>query len=454
MIEAPHTPASATTNTPVPHDIPAQPHTGDEAVLVPVDPSKGNSLALREVVRTSIDSLLGNKMRSLLTMLGIIIGVASVVALLSLGDGVSNLITGQFEGLGTNVLTVRPGSPDNQGPGATSAAQTLTLEDAEAIENLGLPVDGVAPQFGSSAQIVAPAADTNADVTGVTVAYYAVNNLELASGTFFDEGDVRGATAVVVLGANVAEDLFGSGEAVGETVRIKNQPTRVIGVLEGEGGAGFGSVDDQAFVPITFAQRRLFGGRTPDGNDWQVSSISIAVTESDDIDAVQARISTLLRQCHELAADGSEDDFNALNQASFLDTVNTITTALTAFLGSIAGISLLVGGIGIMNIMLVTVTERTREIGLRKAVGARGRDIMLQFVVEALVLSLAGGIIGLALGAGVALVVSLTGILQTSVSLYAVVLAVGFSMAVGLFFGIYPARRAARLNPIEALRHD
>jgi putative ABC transport system permease protein len=257
-----------------------------------------------------------------------------------------------------------------------------------------------------------------------------------------------------VLGNTLAKTLFGNGEAVGQTVRVNGHGLRVIGVLNLKGSGGFGSVDDQALVPITTAQQQLFGGRTPDGNGWRISSFQVSVNRSDQMDNVQARISALLRERHNLAYDGTEDDFNVINQASILSSLSTVTTMLTAFLASVAGISLLVGGIGIMNIMLVSVTERTREIGLRKAVGARPRDILLQFVVEALVISLSGGLIGLLIGGLVALIVTLTGFLTAVVTPGSVLLAVGFSLAVGLFFGIYPAQRAARLNPIQALRYE
>jgi putative ABC transport system permease protein len=388
-------------------------------------------------------------------MLGVIIGVASVVALLSIGNGASDAITASVAATGTNVLTVLPGSPDSRGPGSSGAAQTLTLADAEAIGRLNLPILGPAPQFGGSLQVVAPAADVGATVTGIVPAYLEINNLSLRAGGFIDESHVRGANHVAVLGSSLAGELFGSGEAVGQYVRIGAQRFRVIGVLNEEGSSGFGSsVDDQVFVPLPVAQQQLFGARTPDGNGWLVSTIGVAVPASADIPGVQAQIQQLLRERHDLAADGSEDDFDVLDQASLLSTLNTVTDLLTVFLGAVAAISLLVGGIGIMNIMLVSVTERTREIGLRKAVGARGQDILLQFVVEALVLSTFGGLLGLLLGSAIPLTITLLGLLNAPVTASTVLIAVGFSMAVGLFFGIYPARRAARLNPIQALRHE
>jgi len=286
----------------------AQPANLEQEVLEPLDETKQGSVSLVEVARLAFGSLVSNKVRSLLTMLGVIIGVASVVALLALGNGATAAITGQIQSIGTNVLTLRPGSPNDQGPGNSSSAQTLTLADSEAIAALKLPITGPSPQFGGNAQIVAPAADKNATVTGVTDTYQAINSLTRANGSFITEDQVRGANTVVVLGNTLAKDLFGSGQAIGQNVRIKDQVFIVIGVLNLKGSSGFSSVDDQALVPITVAQQRLFGARTPDGNGWQVSSISISVTNSADIDAVQERISALLRDRHSLAADGKEDE--------------------------------------------------------------------------------------------------------------------------------------------------
>ena len=408
-----------------------------------------------ESVKIALSSLRANKLRTILTMLGIIIGVASVVALMAIGNGAQVAITSQISSIGSNLLTVFPGQRRGPGPAAIQS-QGLTLADAEALIKPGaLPAAvTVAPVYQNGAQVVAGANNTQSSVVGVTPSFFAVRNLNVTRGQIFTESQSKGLRAVAVLGGNVAEDLFGLATPVGKTIRIKGQTFQVIGMLEKKGGSGFGSVDDQLFVPLGVAQLKLFGARSADTSSPRVSSITVQVADAKQMDAVSAQIATLMRRQHRLKADGSEDDFSVFNQADVLSSLNQITSILTAFLGAIAGISLLVGGIGVMNIMLVSVTERTKEIGLRKAVGARRRDILRQFLTEALVVSLLGGIIGLLVGSLISFGVSLTGLITPVVTPSAMLLALGFSMAVGLFFGIYPARRAARLRPIEALRYD
>jgi putative ABC transport system permease protein len=408
-----------------------------------------------ESVKIALSSLRANKLRTILTMLGIIIGVASVVALMAIGNGAQVAITSQISSIGSNLLTVFPGQRRGPGPAAVQS-QGLTLADAEALLKPGaLPGSVIiAPVYQNGAQVVAGANNTQSSVVGVTPSFFTVRNLAVLRGQIFTESQSDGLRAVAVLGSNVAEDLFGLATPVGKTIRIKGQTFQVIGVLEKKGGSGFGSVDDQLFVPLGVAQLKLFGARSADTSSPRVSNIAVQVADADQMDEVSAQIATIMRRQHRLEADGSEDDFSVFNQADVLSSLNQITSILTAFLGAIAGISLLVGGIGVMNIMLVSVTERTKEIGLRKAVGARRRDILQQFLTEALVVSLLGGIIGLLLGGLISFAVGLTGLITPVVTPSAMMLALGFSMAVGLFFGIYPARRAARLRPIEALRYD
>lgn len=407
-----------------------------------------------ESIRIAISSLRANKLRTILTMLGIIIGVASVVALLAIGNGATASVTERISSIGTNLLSISPGQAGRRPGEVSSQAQSLTMADAEALASLP-GVAAIAPVFQGSAQVIAGANNSQSTVMGVNTAYFGVRNLTIHRGNLLSAEQVTNMASVAVLGSVVAEDLFGQQNPVGNSIRIDTQIFQVIGVLAESGSSGPGSsTDEQVFIPIGVAQLKLFGARFSGSSSLRISSISLQVESPDQVDNVAALVKATLRQLHGLSRDGSEDDFNVFNQTDLLESLNEVTGIMTTFLGAIAGISLFVGGIGVMNIMLVSVTERTREIGLRKAVGARRSDIMQQFLIEALLVSVIGGIIGVALGLGIIFIVKATGILTPVVTLPSIVMALSFSLAVGLFFGIYPARRAARLRPIEALRYE
>ena len=409
-----------------------------------------------ESLRLATRGLAANKMRSLLTMLGIIIGVGAVIALLSIGQGAQNAITEQIQDIGSNLIFVVPGSLTQAGAsfGAGTLA-SLSLKDAEAIANQANCPDcaAVAPQRSGVAQIIYRSANTSATVVGTTPEYAFVRKLPLAEGSFFNGQESARASRVAILGGAIAEDLFDLEVALGQTIRIDRVPFRVIGVLEEQGiGGGGANLDMQVFVPLTTARARLFGSLVAKGGGDAVSLINVSAVSEQRVDAAVEQITEVLRARHRIQY--QEDDFTATSQQDILGVFNQVTSILTIFLTAIAAISLLVGGIGIMNIMLVSVTERTREIGIRKAVGAKRRDIMVQFLIEAMVLSILGGLIGIGFGAAAAALVSATGVLDTGVSGQSVALAVGFSVSVGLFFGLYPATRAASLNPIDALRYE
>ena len=401
----------------------------------------------------ALESLAGNKLRSGLTILGIVIGVGAVIAMLSIGRGAEASITGSIQGIGTNLLFIFRGSADD----SVRNPKPLTIGDADAIaEPFAAPsVSGVAPILQGSGEVSFGGESTNTQITGVTPSYGPLRNYEVAEGEFINEGHLLGRASVVVLGPNVAEALFGRKEAiVGETVRVEGQPFRVIGVLVAKGGGGFGpSEDDQIMVPLTTAQTRLIRRSSAD----RVDMIMVQAISAEAVPQAQEEVAQILRTRHRTAV--GLDDFTIATQQEFLDTFATITGVLTIFLGGIAGISLLVGGIGIMNIMLVSVTERTREIGLRKALGARKADILIQFLTESSVLSLIGGIIGIGLGWLISVIVQQIAAANDTafvpqIGWDAVLLATIFSAAVGLFFGIYPANRAAGLEPVEALRYE
>ncbi|NTU80985.1 MAG: FtsX-like permease family protein [Chloroflexales bacterium] len=431
------------------------PQTADD-LDAQIDDLLRGGISWRESLRFALSTLRGNPLRTLLTALGVLIGVAAVVALLAIGRGSQESITSSITANGANLITVRSGASSSGGVrGAVGGSATLSLDDAEALADPARAPDisAVSPEYGSFAQLVAGSNNANAQVTGATPAYATVHNATVAAGSFISEEQQRSQAKVVVLGANVAETLFPDGEPLDQQVRIAGQSFTVVGVLESTGGTGFGSTDDGVFVPLSTAQRALFGARAV-GGSWSVSTLAVQASSAETVDAALSEVETTLREEHELPADGSDDDFSAINQQDILETVTQTTQLLTLFLAAIAAISLLVGGIGIMNIMLVSVRERTREIGLRKALGAKEGDILLQFLFEALALSGAGGLIGLLLGTAIALAVSLSGVLTASLSWDVALLAFGFALAVGLFFGIAPARSAARLDPIVALRSE
>ena len=411
---------------------------------------------LSQNVRLAFASLVANKLRALLTMLGIIIGVAAVITLVSVGEGVQEVVVAEFEGLGNNLLFVVPGAPDaNEFTGDIVRAE-LTNDDYLALADPALVPDllSVAPTYGRPAIVTRGGEEARTTVTGTTPDYTGVRDFYPVAGDFFTEHDVSGAARVAVLGQSVYEQLFPDGrQPVGETIRINNVNFRVIGLMEEKGGSGFNDQDDVVLIPLNTAQRRLFPARRADG-EYRVDQILAQVVSDERQDAAIVEMQLALRGSRGIAF-RDEDDFTILSQAELIGALSQITNVLTIFLGIIAGISLLVGGIGIMNIMLVSVTERTREIGLRKAVGAKRRDILWQFLTEAIILAGLGGLIGLLLGAGGAWLISrLSDTLDARLAWNSVALAIVFSAAVGLFFGIYPATRAARLNPIDALRYE
>ena len=411
-----------------------------------------------ESVRVAIIALAANKLRSILTMLGIIIGVSAVIALMSIGRGVEKFFVEQFTSLGTNLLYVFPGQLSDGPPREGGRDRgILTLTDSHAINNpLRVPdVIAVAPEVGGNALISRGSSDMDVSVSGVTAGYLDVLTGEAAIGVFLTDADVEERSRVVVIGSDVFGRLFEPYEdPLDQTIRVNNITFRVIGVME-ERGAGMGgaNLDEMIFIPLTTVQDRLFRRRTVSG-DYEVNIIYASVVSEDRMEQAQEQISELLRERHKIAFQG-EDDFVIINQSDLISIFGDILSAMTLFLSAIAFISLVVGGIGIMNIMLVSVTERTREIGLRKAVGAKRRNVLSQFLIEAVTLSLIGGMLGIALGAGGAVAAtSFVPNFSAVVGIDAIAIAILFSMAVGLFFGIYPAYRASRLNPIDALRYE
>ena len=405
-----------------------------------------------EPLSTAWVGVVTHKLRSFLTMLGIVIGVAAVIALMSIGRGATASILANIESMGSDLVTISPGAFTFGGVrGAGGGTTTLTLEDAEAISQQVPYISSVAPSYSSNLQLVVGGENMNAQVTGVTPEYWEVQNLEVANGAFFTEYDYQRGTKLAVLGSNVKEMLFGDADPIGQQVRMGTIIVRVVGVLDSKGGM-WGSPDDSILIPLTALQQTVAQPRTAQG-ERVVSSIALTVSDEEQAGYVVEEITSLLRSRHRLGP-LDDDDFSIISMEEISSMLSEATGIMTLLLGAIAGISLLVGGIGVMNIMLVSVLERTREIGIRKALGATERDIWGQFLIEAAFLTFAGGIIGVMVGWAVSYFISSMGLMTTVVTADIVILAVAVSVGIGLFFGFYPAWQASRLNPIEALRAE
>jgi ABC-type antimicrobial peptide transport system permease subunit len=410
--------------------------------------TKNKNMKIRDLISEIFISLTANKVRSGLTILGIVIGIASVIAMISIGQGASTQIQGNIESLGSNLLTIVPGSV-RPGMGIVSSgrgsAQTLKNEDVDVILKIN-GVDAVSPEVSRRFQVVSPSGkNTNSTVLGVTANYAYVRNVSMKDGVFISDAQNRSLARVAVLGPQVAEDLFGDEDPIGKGIRINKINFYVIGITAPRGGGGFVNYDDMIYVPLLTMQKVLAGV------DY-LSAMAIKVQDKNLISDVRDEIIYALAEKHRV--DPQNPDFTIVSQEDILGTLNQVINTFTIFLASVAGISLLVGGIGIMNMMLTAVTERTREIGLRKAIGAKERDITLQFLIESVALTFIGGIIGILLGAGISILISKFVGITTTVSLFSILLSFGVSALVGIIFGYYPAYRAAKLNPIEALRYE
>ena len=415
------------------------------------------NIGIAEAIGLALRAIGANRLRAFLTLIGISIGISAVIALLSIGTGVQDYINNQFTSAGTNLLGIVPGRIQRGpggGPGSFGSSAFLTLGDYRAVVANVSNIEAHAADFTSTGNFVYESRTSQVQVSGVTPSFSQVRNWRPRIGRFIEEADNTSRSRVVVLGQTVRKDLFPEEDPIDKQVKINGLPFRVIGVMEEKGASFLGDQDAIAFIPLSTAQERLFPQLAQaQTGDRIVSTIYLQVTSDAVRPQVEADVREILRERHRLAPD-DEDDFSIISQTELLETFGAVTSVLTLFLGAIAAISLLVGGIGIMNIMLVSVTERTREIGLRKAIGATPAAIQGQFLIEAVVLSMIGGLFGILLGVGLALGVTRFVDFDAIVQPQAVVLAVGFSAAVGLFFGLYPARRASKLNPIEALRFE
>lgn len=402
-----------------------------------------------DLFEETIFSLASNKSRSALTILGIVIGIGSVIAMVSVGQGATRDVASRIQSLGTNLLVVMPGSQRQAGnivKGGMGSSQSLTMDDAEAIKTIA-DIQAVAPTVSSRKQVTTKGQNTNTSIYGIDTNYFGVKTVEIENGVGIASAQVQSRSRVAVLGPTTVADLFGEGaDAVGKKIRIGSQEYTVVGTTKAKGGTGMGSSDDLIYIPITTAQQYLTGNQS-------VSNINIQVNEEEMMSIVQQQVQELLLQRHHIA-DASSADFSIMNQADMLSAMSSVSETLTLLLGAIAGISLIVGGIGIMNMMLTTVTERTREIGLRKSLGANNRDINSQFLAESVALTFLGGVIGIIIGWLASWLIGKLSSMTTVVTWSSVVLSFGISALIGIVFGYYPAARAAKLDPIEALRYQ
>jgi len=410
-------------------------------------------MLITQNILTALRGLAANKLRSALTILGIVIGVAAVVALMAIGTGATSSITDRIQNNGANLLNIQAGRSQRPAPGAQLAPTYLTYNDYQALSKNLTDVAGIAPAYQGRYTVTQGTESSSISVTGVTEDYLSVHTYEMGAGRALSAGDRKKQNQVAVIGSTTAETLFPNTSPVGKTIKINNLTFTVVGTLKSKGSSGFSNEDDVVFIPLETGYSKLFGSNAVQNGEKVVNAIAVSASSADTVDSVSAQITFILRKQHHLKINAA-DDFRIQNQAALLSTLTSVTTTLTTFLGAIAALSLLVGGIGIMNITLVSVSERTREIGLRKAVGARKDHILFQFLIETMTLSVSGGVIGILLGAGIAAVVTLLGLITAQVTFSSVMLSFSFSVAIGLFFGIYPAYRAANLHPMEALRSE